>query len=82
MHSVFCTSTITETDGSTEASASTARIASKNDPPAPPNSSGISIPINPNSNNCLTSPPSISCASSIPRTNGAICSCANSCTVR
>ena len=77
MHSVFCTSTITPTEGSTEESASTARIASKKLPPAPPNRSGISIPIRPISNSCRISPASIFCASSIPRTRGAIFAAAN-----
>src|ERR1700732_3123553 len=45
--SVFCTSTITPAEASARENSSTARIASKNLPPAPPYCSGISIPISP-----------------------------------
>jgi len=48
--SVFCTSTKTETLGSTRASASTAKIALKKLEPEPPYCSGISTPITPSSN--------------------------------
>jgi hypothetical protein len=47
--SVFCTSQTTATDGSTRASSSIARMLMKKLAPAPPQDSGISMPIKPSS---------------------------------
>ena len=57
--------------------ASIASTESKKLPPAPPSCSGISTPINPNSNSFFTRPGANCCSSSIVRTAGAIVSCAN-----
>src|SRR2546423_3233992 len=76
--SVFCTSTKTPTEASTRDNSSTARIAWKNDPPAPPNSSGVSIPISPRSKHCFKSEGSRWACSSISSTRLRISPSANS----
>ena len=55
LNSVFCTSTSTPTAGSTREISSTARIAWKKLPPAPPYSSGMSTAMTPISNRLLIS---------------------------
>ena len=75
--SVFWTSTITETEGSTLDMASTAKQAMKKEPPEPPNCSGISIPIKPISKRDLITSGSIFWASSISSTFGPIVVFAN-----
>uniref|UniRef100_A0A0S1MJ07 Secreted protein n=1 Tax=Phakopsora pachyrhizi TaxID=170000 RepID=A0A0S1MJ07_PHAPC len=79
--SVLCTSTMTDTEGSTRASSSMPTMAAVKFIPAPPYSSGISIPIRPCSNSCSTTVGSICSASSISRTFGRMMSLANFCTV-
>src|SRR6266567_1503695 len=74
---VFCTSTITPADASARESSSTARIASKNFPPAPPYCSGISIPISPSWKNCSISRLSKTPFSSISLARGRTFSSAN-----
>ena len=53
-------------------------MASKNDPPAPPYSTGISIPISPNWNSCGNKSAEKCCSSSICRTSGPMVCCENS----
>src|ERR1700722_1154030 len=74
---VFWTSTITPAEGSTADSSSTARIDWKNEPPCPPYSSGISMPIRPISKNWWMRSLRKTPASSIARTWGRISSRAN-----
>ena len=78
MHSVFCTSTSTATEGSTRASSSTARIDMKKVAPAPPYGSGISTPMIPSSKQASMSSRGIFDSSSIFRTSGRIFSSAKS----
>jgi hypothetical protein len=81
MTSVFCTSTSTPIDGSTRDSASTASTAWKKLAPAPPNASGISMPITPRSNSLSISSRAIFACSSMSRTRGRISRSANSYTL-
>ena len=74
---VLWTSTSTLTLGSTRASSSIPTIPAVKFIPAPPYSSGISIPINPCSKRSSTIDGSILSASSISRTFGSMVSCAN-----
>ena len=75
---VFCTSTRTPTDASIRESSSTARMAWKNEPPAPPYSSGVSMPIKPTSKHCFSSAGSRCPCSSIASTRLRISPSANS----
>jgi len=68
---------MTETDGSTLASSSMVRMAEVKEDSAPPSSDGISMPINPCSNNPFIISGSIISFSSISRTFGATTSFAN-----
>src|SRR5689334_2126917 len=76
--SVFCTSTKTPTDASTRDNSSTARIAVKKFAPAPPNSSGVSMPIKPRSKHCLMIAGSSFATSSMCSTRGRNSPSANS----
>ena len=75
--SVLCTSTMTLTLGSTLANSSIPTIPAVKFMPAPPYSSGISMPMRPCSKHCSIKAGSIFSASSISRTLGRIWSWAN-----
>ena len=81
MTRVLWTSTNTATAGSTVEMASMASTASKKLPPAPPISSGTSIPIRPSSKTRSISSGARCCSSSMARTFGAMACSANCRTV-